>query len=62
MDKLRAANALTLSLVAIEEGCIVGHIAFSPVTIESGHQAIAAIGLAPMQFLLSVSGAGSALN
>ena len=30
---LRAAGALSLSLVAEEEGCLVGHIAFSPVTI-----------------------------
>lgn len=30
---LRAAGALTLSLVAEEEGQVVGHIAFSPVTI-----------------------------
>jgi putative acetyltransferase len=30
---LRAANALTLSLVAEVDGQVVGHIAFSPVTI-----------------------------
>jgi putative acetyltransferase len=30
---LRAADALTLSLVADDEGVVVGHIAFSPVTI-----------------------------
>ncbi len=30
---LRAANALTVSLVAEIEGKVVGHIAFSPVTI-----------------------------
>jgi putative acetyltransferase len=33
---LRAAKALTLSLVAEVEGCVVGHIAFSPVTISDG--------------------------
>jgi putative acetyltransferase len=33
IDALRAAGALTLSLVAIEEGVIVGHAAFSPVQI-----------------------------
>jgi len=33
---LRAAGALTLSLVAEVEGCVVGHIAFSPVTISDG--------------------------
>lgn len=36
MDSLRAANALTISLVAVENDEIVGHVAFSPVPIESG--------------------------
>ena len=31
--ELRAAGALTLSLVAVQEGQIVGHVAFSPVSI-----------------------------
>jgi putative acetyltransferase len=33
---LRAAGALTLSLVAEIDGCVVGHIAFSPATISDG--------------------------
>lgn len=33
---LRAAGALTLSLVAEVEGRLIGHIAFSPVTISDG--------------------------
>lgn len=33
---LRAAGALTLSLVAEDDGLIVGHVAFSPVTISDG--------------------------
>jgi putative acetyltransferase len=33
VDALRAAGALTLSLVATQDGEIVGHVAFSPVTI-----------------------------
>jgi len=33
IEALRAAKALTLSLVAEIDGCVVGHIAFSPVTI-----------------------------
>jgi putative acetyltransferase len=33
IDALRAAGALTLSLVATQGGEIVGHVAFSPVTI-----------------------------
>ena len=32
IDQLRGAGALTLSLVAIVDGQVVGHIAFSPVT------------------------------
>lgn len=34
VDALRAAGALTLSLVAEADGQVVGHIAFSPVDIE----------------------------
>jgi predicted N-acetyltransferase YhbS len=33
VDALRAAGALTLSLIAEEDGEIVGHIAFSPVVV-----------------------------
>lgn len=33
---LRVANALTISLVAELDGLIVGHIAFSPITISDG--------------------------
>lgn len=36
IEALRAAKALTLSLVAEVDGCVVGHIAFSPVTISDG--------------------------
>jgi len=36
INALRAADALTISLVAETEGRIVGHIAFSPVTISDG--------------------------
>jgi len=34
IDALRAAGALTLSLVATEDGEIIGHVAFSPVSID----------------------------
>lgn len=34
VDALREAGALTLSLVAVENGEIIGHVAFSPVTID----------------------------
>jgi putative acetyltransferase len=36
INALRAADALTISLVAEINGRIVGHIAFSPVTISDG--------------------------
>ncbi len=36
VEALRAAGALTLSLVAEMDGRVVGHIAFSPVTIADG--------------------------
>ena len=35
---LRAANALTISLVAEIGGRVVGHVAFSPVTVSDGTQ------------------------
>ncbi len=36
IEALRSAGALTVSLVAEVEGRVVGHIAFSPVTISDG--------------------------
>ena len=36
VEALRAAKALTVSLVAEVDGRVVGHIAFSPVTISDG--------------------------
>jgi putative acetyltransferase len=48
VDKLRTVNALTLSLVATEKCRVVGHIAFSPVAIESDRQVLSAVGLGPM--------------
>ncbi|MGE8687962.1 MAG: GNAT family N-acetyltransferase [Achromobacter sp.] len=36
IDSLREAGALTLSLVAWEDGRMAGHIAFSPVTVSDG--------------------------
>jgi putative acetyltransferase len=36
INALRAAEALTISLVAEIDGRVVGHIAFSPVTISDG--------------------------
>src|SRR5512139_4011443 len=36
IEALRAAKALTVSLVAEMDGRVIGHIAFSPVTISDG--------------------------
>src|SRR4029453_19349960 len=51
VDALRWNNALTISRVAVQDGRLVGHIAFSPATITSGNVTIAALGLAPMAVL-----------
>jgi putative acetyltransferase len=54
VDALRAAGALTLSLVATADGELVGHVAFSPVTITGAAAGTtSAIGLAPMAVLPS---------
>lgn len=34
VDDLRAAGALTVTLVAVAAGQVVGHVAFSPITVE----------------------------
>lgn len=37
IDRLRANGALTVSLVASSDDQLIGHIAFSPVTIDGSH-------------------------
>ena len=49
VEALRGAKALTLSLVAVVDGRVVGHIAFSPVTISDG--AMHWYGLGPVSVL-----------
>jgi putative acetyltransferase len=46
VEKLRQSGALTISLVAESAGAVVGHIAFSPVTI--AHQTTNWFGLGPL--------------
>ena len=48
VDALRAAGVLRVSLVAIEEGEVVGHVAFSSVSVPG---ATDGIGLAPLAVL-----------
>jgi putative acetyltransferase len=45
---LRRAGGVTLSLVAEQSGSVVGHILFSPVTIDRGSGVTIAVGLAPL--------------
>lgn len=51
VDALRESGALTVSLVAVSDGVVVGHIAFSPVSLEPGTVAVRAVGLGPMAML-----------
>jgi putative acetyltransferase len=48
VDALREANALTISLVAVEDERIVGHVALSPVTVQG---AAGWFGLGPVAIL-----------
>jgi putative acetyltransferase len=58
---LRAANALTISLVAELNGRVIGHVAFSPVRISNGSRDW--YGLGPVSVLPEYQrqGVGSAL-
>lgn len=60
MHALRAANELTLSIVAEERGQIIGHVALSPVTITDGQerQAEGWYGLEPVSVLPHRQGQG----
>ena len=57
---LRDANELTLSIVAEEQGQVVGHVALSPVSITDGHGHRAAgwYGLGPISVLPQRQGQG----
>ncbi len=65
VDRLRSRGKAVLSLVAVRDGEIAGHILFSPVAIESSGEITtgAALGLAPMAVLpeLQRLGIGSRL-
>ena len=51
VDSLRNKDAHIISIVAIDDTKIIGHILFSPVTIESDKSIIPVLGLAPMAVL-----------
>jgi putative acetyltransferase len=63
IDNLRKNCEELLSMVAIDKEKIVGHILFSPVTIEREHGVLKGMGLAPMAVLpdLQRQGIGSQL-
>lgn len=56
VDALRSSGALSLSLVAERDGLILGHIAFSPVTIGDG--ALHWYGLGPLAVEPTAQGRG----
>jgi putative acetyltransferase len=56
IDALRGAGALTISLVAEKGGAVVGHIAFSPVSIDGA--ASAWFGLGPVSAAPEWQGGG----
>jgi putative acetyltransferase len=66
VDNLRAAAAITLSMVATTppagsdegEGAVIAHALFSPVTIGTGDPAACAVGLGPVAVLPGWQGQG----
>ena len=48
VDRLRSAGLVIVSLVAVQDGEIVGHVMFSELAIESEPGVIQAASLAPM--------------
>lgn len=59
VDALRANGRLTLSLVAVEDSGVVGHIAFSPVTItRPDGSVVRGTGLGPMAVMGWRQGSG----
>lgn len=61
IDKLRADGDLTVSLVAIIDDVIIGHIAFSPVFFDGTHQNWFGLGPVSVSPNNQKQGAGSAL-
>jgi putative acetyltransferase len=63
VEALRKRGAVTLSLVAVRDGDVVGHILFSPVDIRTESSSHTAVALGPMAVLPNIqrTGIGSRL-
>lgn len=63
VDLLRSRRRAPISLVALEQEQLVGHILFSPITLEPAQRALHGLGLAPLAVLpeLQHQGIGSKL-
>jgi len=63
VDAIRARDLGALSLVAEDAGRVVGHILFTPVSVEAGRRSVAGMGLGPMSVVphRQREGIGSAL-
>jgi putative acetyltransferase len=63
VDKIRSSCEEIISLVAVEDSKVIGHIFFSPIASMSGEDQIFGMGLAPMAVLPEYQnkGVGSAL-
>jgi putative acetyltransferase len=63
VEALRCVANPQISLVAVRDAQVVGHIFFSPVTIEEQNSSVQALGLAPMAVVpeLQTQGIGSLL-
>ncbi|MBK9709501.1 MAG: N-acetyltransferase [Acidobacteria bacterium] len=51
VDLIRAANKDLVSLVAVDQNRVVGHILFSPVTVAEAPENFRGVGLAPLSVL-----------
>jgi putative acetyltransferase len=61
IDRLRAAGALSLSLIAETGGALAGHVAFSPVTVSDGSSGWYGLGPISVKPARQGQGIGSAL-
>ena len=51
VDRIRSSNNRSISIVALDSDTVVGHIFFTPATIQSGKNPVAGMALGPMAVL-----------